>query len=80
MLLDVTNRKAGTREFCGCRQARDSATDNEDVEDLYATYDAIEAPPSDCPCPAYRVPGIVQTGLNDSKEEADEVIEYLARL
>ena len=47
MLLDVADRKAGSREFCGCRQARDSATDNEDVEDLYATYDAIQAAPSD---------------------------------
>jgi hypothetical protein len=35
MLLDVANRKAGSREFCGRRQARDSTADDENVQDLY---------------------------------------------
>ena len=35
MLLDVANRKAGRRKFCGRRQARDSTADNENVQNLY---------------------------------------------
>jgi hypothetical protein len=35
MLLDVANRKAGRRKFCGRRQARDTTANNENVQDLY---------------------------------------------
>jgi hypothetical protein len=35
MLIDGTNRKPGGRQFCGCRQARDSAADDENVDNLY---------------------------------------------
>jgi hypothetical protein len=34
MLLDVANRKAGSRYFCGRRHARDSTADDENVENV----------------------------------------------